>query len=93
MSTEDLDDRLHAAGELRERRNHPKATQKGNAKERVELLEPVHLDPLELAARIDAARSDVHLVAALGEPPGPASEMARLRIADPEDAQPVRHRG
>ena len=55
--------RLHAAGELRERGDHSEAPQHGHAQERVELLEPVHLDPLELAARIDAALA--HLEAGL----------------------------
>ena len=83
---------LHAARELRERRGHPETPQHGNAQERVELLEPVHLDPVELASRIDAAGGDMHLVALVGEPSRPAGEVARLRVADPEDAQAVRHR-
>ena len=85
-----MDDvRLDVAGEAGQRRHHAIAAQHRHAQERVELLEPVHLDPLQLAARVDAPRGDVHLVAALGEPSRPAREVARLRVADPEDAQLV----
>ncbi len=88
-----MDDvRLQPAGEPDERRRHPEAAQHGHAQERIELLEPMHLDPVELATRIDAARGDVHLVPLLREAARPAGEMPRFRVADPEDPEPaVRH--
>jgi hypothetical protein len=90
-----MDDvRPHPPGKSGERGSHPEAPQHGHAEERIELLEPMHLDPLELAARIDAARGDVDLVALFREAPCPAREMAGLSVSDPEDAQPaLRHRG
>ncbi len=85
---------LHARGEPGERRRHPEAPQHRDAEEGVELLELMHLDPLELAAGVDSARGDMDLMAALGEAARPPREMARLGIADPEDAEPAvrRHR-
>jgi hypothetical protein len=87
------DVRLDAVGELGQRRNHPEAPQHGHAEERVELLELMDVESFELAARIDATRRDVDLVAALREPPRPPREVARLRVPDAEDAQSaVSHR-
>ena len=44
--------------------------------------------PVELARPLtDPVGHDVHLVAALGEPPGPAQEDDRLSVADTQQAE------
>jgi hypothetical protein len=48
----------------------------------------MHDEAVELTfARVDAAGRDVDLVPALGEPGRPPGEVARLRVADAEDAE------
>ena len=69
-----MDDvRLHALREAGEGRGHAEAPDERHLQQRVEILELVHDEAVELAlARVDAARRDVHLVAALGEAVSPS---------------------
>jgi hypothetical protein len=82
------DVRLQAAREPGERRLDAKAPHEREAQERVEILELMHDEAVELTfARVDAAGRDVDLVPALGEPGRPPGEVARLRVTDAEDAE------
>ena len=84
-----MDDvRLDTSRQTGEGRGHAEAPDERHLQQPVEILELVHDEAVELAlARVDAAGRDVHLVAALGEPGRPAGEVARLRVADAEDAK------
>ena len=78
---------LRLARDLLQRGDHPVAAEERDAVERVDVLELMDDKPVVLArARVEAAGRDVHLVALLGEPLRPTHEVARLRVADPEDA-------
>ena len=82
------DVRLDAPREPGEGGSHPEAPHERHAQQRIEILELVDDEAVELAlARVDAAGRDVHLVPALCEPGRPAGEVARLRVADAEDAK------
>ena len=53
-----------------------------------QVADVVHGQPVQLFPPLrDPVRDDVHLVAALGEPPGPAQEDDRLSIADTQEAK------
>ena len=83
---------LDLSRDLLQGRNHPVTPEERDAIERVELLELVDDETVVLAwARVVAARGDVHLVPELGESLGPTDEVARLRVADPEDAERISH--
>ena len=84
-----MDDvRPDARCEPRERRRHPQAAHARDAQQRVDALHEVDVQSLDLrGVRVLAARDDVHLVPALGQPARPAEEVERLGVADPEQPQ------
>ena len=79
---------LELSREAPDRRPEPEPTQPLHPRHPRQVAHVVHRDPLELLRpRRDAVGDDVHLVAALGEPPRPAQEDDRLRVADPQEAK------
>ena len=64
------------------------AAQALDARQPREVADVVDGQPLELVLPVrDPVGDDVHLVAALGEPPGPAQEDDRLSVADTQQAK------
>ena len=79
-----MDDvRLDAPREPGEGGSHPEAPHERDAQQRIEILELVDDEAVELAlARVDAARRDVHLVARAlraGSPSGRSGATSRRR--------------